>query len=144
MPALVYPTSDFQPFTKILSSEVNGKFNAIRTLLNTTGLDTTNVQVNGLARNRLTTDTAYTVVANDASGNMTTVPAVTFGAVYYDTNARVAAGALPTQAGGLGTTFTVATTDIGKVLQVNPAGTGLTLSTLLDPGSLIYRFYRFG
>ena len=53
MPTLSYPSGDFQPFTKILSAEVNGKFNAIRTLLNTTKLDSTNVQQYGLTRDRL-------------------------------------------------------------------------------------------
>jgi hypothetical protein len=144
MPALTYPTSDFQPFTKILSSEVNGKFNAIRTLLNTTGLDTTNVQLNGLARDRLTTDVAYSVAANDATGNLTNIPVATFSAIYYDANARAAAGVLPTQAGGVGLSFTVSTLDVGKVLQTNTAGTGLTLEVLLDSGSLIYKSYRFG
>ncbi len=53
MPILTYPTADFTPFTKILSSDVNGKFNAIKTLLNTTGLDNTNIQNAGISITKL-------------------------------------------------------------------------------------------
>lgn len=144
MPALVYPTSDFQPFTKILSSEVNGKFNAIKTLLNTTGLDSTNVQVGGLNRNRLTTDTAYAVVANNSLGVMTVVAPLTNTAVYYNSSAQATAGTLPSVVGGTGLAYTPALADAAKVLQVNAAGSALTLDVVPVSGVLkIYTLYHF-
>lgn len=55
MPLLVYSSSDFPfvPFSKIYSADVNQTFNDIKTLLNTTGLDSTNIQVNGILANRI-------------------------------------------------------------------------------------------
>lgn len=145
MPALVYPSGNFQPFTKILSAEVNGKFNSITTLLNTTGLDSTNVQVGGLNRNRLTTDTAYAVVANDSLGVMTVVAPLTNTAIYYDSNARVAAGALPALSGGTGLQYVFTSVDSEKVLSVNQAGTALTFQVVPQSYSnKVYSFYRFG
>lgn len=48
MPLLVYSVSDFVAFTKIRSADVNSRFNDIKTLLNTTGLDDTNLQNQGI------------------------------------------------------------------------------------------------
>lgn len=50
MPLLTYTSSDFpfQPFTKIFSADVNQCFNDIKTLLNTTKLDSTNIQTAGI------------------------------------------------------------------------------------------------
>lgn len=70
MPALTYSYSDFTAYTKIKSVEVNAKYNDIKTLLNTTKLDTYNVQLNGLNRNRLATGTANHAVINGADGNL--------------------------------------------------------------------------
>jgi hypothetical protein len=53
MPALTYTVSDFTPFTKIVSADVNSRFTDIKTLLNTTGLDDTNVQTAGLSITKL-------------------------------------------------------------------------------------------
>ncbi len=47
MPVLTIP-NDFQPQRRIYSAEVDANFNAIATLLNTTGLDNTNIQNNGI------------------------------------------------------------------------------------------------
>lgn len=47
MPILTIP-NNFQPQTKIYSAEVNANFAAVTTLLNTTGLDNTNIQNNGI------------------------------------------------------------------------------------------------
>lgn len=127
MPALSYPTGDFVPFTKILSSEVNGKFNAIKTLLNTTLLDYQNVQVAGLKYNNMTITTSLQLVGTDSSGVMTTQ-----------------AFAL-TRQGGFGFAYTPTTLDVAKVLQINTAGTSLTFDTTPQPPtSKIYSWYRFG
>jgi hypothetical protein len=48
MPLLSIPNT-FVPFTKILSSDMNANFTAISTLLNTTGLDDTNIQAAGIS-----------------------------------------------------------------------------------------------
>lgn len=70
MPLLVYSSADFpfQPFTKILSADINQCYSDIRTLLNTTGLDSVNVQTHGLTRDRLAGGTANALLVNDASG----------------------------------------------------------------------------
>jgi hypothetical protein len=125
MPTLVYPTADFQPFTKILSSEVNGKFNAIKTLLNTTKLDSTNVQQNGLSWNRLTTQTSLQVAVTDTLGQLTTSAFIT------------------TAQGGTGLAYTATTLDVGKVLQVNTAGTALTFSGIPGAATNMYQYSRF-
>lgn len=52
MPALVIPTS-FSPNTVALSAAVNGNFNAVATLLNSTLLDSTNIQDNGITGAKL-------------------------------------------------------------------------------------------
>lgn len=126
MPALSYPTGDFQPFTKILSSEVNGKFNAIKTLLNTTKLDSTNVQQNGLSWDRLTTQTSLNVAVTNSSGQLTITPFIT------------------TEQGGLGFAYTATSLDTAKVLQVNQAGTAFTLDTTPPPATVkVLNFYTF-
>lgn len=77
MPALVYTSSNFpfQPFTKIYSADVDTCFTDIRTLLNTTKLDSTNVQAHGLVRygatSNLVAGTANFVVYNDSNGDLT-------------------------------------------------------------------------
>lgn len=126
MPALVYPTGPFQPFTKILSSEVNGKFSAITDLLNITKLNDTNIQDRGISWIKLTLETASQVAVTDTLGALTV------------------AAFLPTANGGLGFIFTPSTLDIGQVVQVNQAGTALTIDTVPDaPTGKIYAFYRF-
>lgn len=60
MPLLNYSSADFpfQPFTKIYSADINQCYNDIKTLLNTTGLDNTNVQNAGLSVGKLKIDAA--------------------------------------------------------------------------------------
>ena len=126
MPALSYPTSDFVPFTKILSSEVNGKFNAIKTLLNTTKLDSTNVQSGGLSLDRLAVQTSVQVVITNTVG----VLAVT--------------QFLPAVNGGLGFSFSPTTLSANLVVQANSTGSALTLDVVPSPVyDKIYALYRF-
>ncbi len=123
MPSLIYPTGDFQPFTKILSSEVNGKFNAIKTLLNVTKLDFSNVQTNNLLYSAQLTNQA---VITNATGNLTTSPT------------------LPIGNGGLGFSVTFTVANAQQVIQVNSLGTALTLDVAPQPPTgKIYSFYRF-
>lgn len=71
MPALTYSVADFQAFTTIRSADVNSKFTSIQTLLNTTKLDDTNIQDDGITRaTKLKAGTASVILVNDASGDM--------------------------------------------------------------------------
>lgn len=97
---------------------MNGKFSAIRTLLNTTGLNYVNVQTGGLNYNNMTVTTSLQLVGTDSAGVMTTQ-----------------AYALLSQ-GGMGFSYTATSTDAAKVLQVNSAGTGLTFDTTPAPAPL--------
>ncbi len=125
MPALVYPSGDFQPFTKILSSEVNGKFNSISTLLNTTKLNDTNLQDRGISWVKLTLQTASQVAVTDTLGALTVTQT------------------LPLANGGLGFSPTLTTTNVGQVVQVNDLGTALTLGSVpSSPPVQLYTFYR--
>jgi len=127
MPTLVYPTSDFQPFTKILSSEVNGKFNAITTLLNTTKLNSVNVQTGGLLYNNMTVTTSMQIVGTDSDGVMTTQAFV-----------------LASQ-GGTGFAYAASSLNANLVVQANSTGSALTLGVVPSgPGTKIFDFYRFG
>lgn len=127
MPALTYPSADFTPFTKILSADVNAKFTAIATLLNTTKLDSTNVQQYGLTRDRLAAGTASQILVNDLSGNMSSVATI------------------GTTQGGTGLAYTPVLADAQKVLRVDPTGTGFEIGTAPEAGTLkiltVYRFY---
>lgn len=69
MPTLTIPNT-FVANTKIKSADVNANFTAISTLLNSTKLDSTNVQLNGLTRDRLALGTANALAINDSSGNL--------------------------------------------------------------------------
>lgn len=123
---LIYPYPDFQPFTKILSAEVNGKFNAISTLLNVTGLSDTNVQQNGLSWNRLTLQTSMQVAVTDTLGQLTVTPI------------------LPAINGGLGFSFAASTLSASLVMQTNSAGSALTLAaTVAPPTERVYMLLNY-
>lgn len=73
MPALAYTSTNFpfRQFTTAYSADVNSCFNDIKTLLNTTGLDDTNLANAGITRStKLKTGTAGAVVVNDGTGKM--------------------------------------------------------------------------
>jgi hypothetical protein len=144
LPALVFPTGDFQPFTKILSSEVNGKFNAIKTLLNTTKLDSTNVQQYGLSLDRLNGVVVNGFIADDASGHVVALTTSANQTVYTSTNGVVTVGQLPAIAGGTGLSYVLTSVDTGKVLQVNATGSALTFDTTPPPATdKVLAFYNF-
>lgn len=124
MPVLTYPTGDFQPFTKILSAEVNGKFNAISSLLNVTKLNYVNLQTDSIMYQSQLTNQA---VITNATGQLTT------------------SASLPAANGGLGFAFTPTTLNANLVVQANSTGSALTLGSVpLSPADKIFSFYRFG
>lgn len=102
MPNLSYSNPDFVAFTKIKSADVNAKFNDIKTLLNTTKLDSTNVQLNGLTRDRLALGVAYRVTVNDSVGNLTDGTQLSTAAIVVaDANGLPTPGAAPGTAGNV-------------------------------------------
>lgn len=95
-------------------------------MLNITKLDTTNVQLNGLTRDRLALGTANHVVINDGTGLMSSE------------------ATLATSRGGIGFSPTFPATP-GDTVQVNNLGTGFTLATPPVPPSIrVYSAYTFG
>lgn len=112
MPNLNYTVADFQPLTKIISSDVNSRFNDVKTLLNTTGLDSTNIQQFGLTRDRLAKATANQVVINDGVGALTSE------------------AQLAISRGGLGSDLSGSlSSNSGNAIIVNPAGNALLFGT---------------
>lgn len=125
MPLLTYPTPDFTPFTTIRSADVNGKFTAIQTLLNTTGLDDANIQNAGITRaTKLKLGSANHVVINDGTGAMSSE------------------AALAASRGGLGAAFTLSAGVAGQVPAVNTAGTAFELATPSDANSRLYSYFN--
>lgn len=140
MPNLSYTVSDFTPFTKIVSADVNSRFSDIKSRLNwaggtdtTTGLGDSNIQSNaasggGLTRStKLKSGTSNYVVINDSSGNMTEE------------------AQLATSRGGTGIAITAASQNPGDVIQVNSTSTALTIGAPLAAASSlrIFQYYRF-
>lgn len=135
MPLLSYSAITdypFQPFTKIYSADINLMFSTIQTLLNTTGLDDTNVQIHGLTRNgsssRIKAGTANYVVINDSNGD-------------FAEEAQLA-----TSRGGTGLNIVPGNQNPGDVIQVNSTSTGLTLAapTAVPASVRIFTFNNFG
>lgn len=126
MPLLVYSYPDFTPNTTILSAQVNAKYNDIKTLLNTTKLDDSNIQDAGLTRaTKLKTGTANYVIINDEDGKMSEE------------------AQLSVSRGGTGLSLSLTTGDAGKVIQVNAAGTAMELAAPPESaGSKLYIYNR--
>lgn len=125
MPLLVYSYPDFTPNTVIVSARVNAKYNDIKTLLNVTKLDDTNLQNAGITRaTKLKLGTADHVIINDATGAMSSE------------------AQLAVTRGGTGLNL-VLTGNAGKVLQVNSGETALELAAPPESsGSKLYIFNR--
>lgn len=135
MPLLDYSSVTdwpFVPFTKIYSADVNSMFTLIKTLLNVTGLDSTNVQAHGLTRtgssSNIKTGTANAVVINDANGD-------------FSDEAQLAL-----TRGGTGLSVTAASQNPGDVLQINSTSTAFVVGAPTGvPASLrVFQFYTFG
>lgn len=126
MPLLTYSYPDFTPNTVILSAQVNAKYQDIKTLLNTTKLDDTNLQDAGITRaTKLKLGTADHVLINDGTGAMSSE------------------AALALSRGGTGVAITLSVSDAQKVLQVNQGGTAFTVATAPEsPGSKLFNFNR--
>lgn len=123
MPLLSIPNT-FVAGTLIQSAQVNANFQAIATLLNTTKLDTTNIQLAGVARDRIALGTANHVLINSPTGAMSS-------------EATLA----PTRGGtGLALTFTPG--DAGKTIVVDPTGTGFQLSQPSGASGGLYLYGR--
>lgn len=115
MPLLVYSYPDFTANTVIASAKVNAKYNDIKTLLNTTGLDDTNIQDAGITRaTKLKTGTANYVVINGSDGKMSEE------------------ATLSPSRGGLGISYTPVVADAGKVVAVASDGSGFTVENVPD------------
>lgn len=115
MPILSYTASDFPftPFTKILSNSVNTCFTDIRTLLNTTGLDDTNIQNAGITRaTKLKVGTVNAIlINNNSTGAMSELISVANTAAYFNASGVPTAGDLPLNAGGTGASLTAGNDD---------------------------------
>ena len=130
MPALAYTSSGypFTAFTKIVSADVVQCFTDIKTLLNTTGLDDTNIQNAGITRaTKLKLGTANYVLINDGTGAMSQEQ--------Y----------LGMSRGGIGVNITPAgASDIDKVITVDGTGLALGLQVVPTPPSVkVYNFVTF-
>jgi hypothetical protein len=130
VPALTYSASGFPftAFTKILSADVNTCFTDIRTLLNTTGLDDTNLAAAGITRaTKLKTGTADYVLINSGTGTMSEE------------------AQLNLTRGGTGASLSLSGAAAGWNVQVNSGVTGLTLAAPASPDPMkVFNFYRFG
>jgi hypothetical protein len=132
MPLLSYSAITdypFQPFTKIYSADINAMFSAIQTLLNTTKLDSTNVQAHGLTR--------YGSSGNFAAGTANYV-------IYNDSNGDLKESAqLPTAQGGLGADLSPSSSiQAGYAITVNSTGTGFVLSAASGSSAALYNYYN--
>ena len=133
MPLLSYSAITdypFQKYTKIYSADINDMFSTIQTLLNTTKLDSTNVQVHGLTRNgsssNLAAGTANYAVYNDVNGDLTE------------------AASLPVTCGGLGFNPALSAAVAAQVVAVNAAGNALQLQAVPQtPGGNVFNYYNF-
>lgn len=126
MPLLTYSYPDFTPNTVMSSAQVNAKYNDIKTLLNTTGLDDTNLQAAGITRStKLKAGTANYVLINDSDGKMSEE------------------AQLATTRGGLGVSLSPSVADSGKVLQIDNTGAFVIASAPESPGNKIFNVSRF-
>lgn len=127
MPLLTYSYPAFTPNTVILSTRVNAKFTDIQTLLNTTGLDDTNIQNAGITRGtKLKVGTAGYVVVNHAS-----------------TGVMTEAATISTAQGGTGLATTLSSADANKVLKVNSSGSAYELGASPEtPSGKLYNYSR--
>jgi len=144
MPALTYTASDFPftPFTKILSNSVNTCFTDIRTLLNTTGLDDTNLQNAGITRaTKLKVGTTNAVIINNnTTGAMSELTAVANTAVYFNASGVPTAGDLPLNSGGTGASLAAGNDD--DVLKFS-SGVIVVGVAPVPPSIKIYNFNTF-
>ena len=136
---LSYSVSDFVPFTKIVSADVNTRFTDIKNRLNwaggtsaTTGLGDDNIQSTtasggGLTRaTKLKAGTANYVLINDSNGAMSEE------------------AQLNLTRGGTGASLSLAGASADDVVKVNSGVTGLTIGPpTVTPSVRIYSHFRF-
>lgn len=136
---LVYSVSDFVPFTKIVSADVNTRFTDIKNRINwaggtsaTTGLGDDNIQSiaasgGGLTRaTKLKAGTANYVLINDSNGAMSEE------------------AQLNLTRGGTGANLSLAGASAGDTVKVNDGVTGLTIGApASSPPTRVYNHFRF-
>ncbi len=137
---LNYTVAAYQPFTKILSANINQDKTDIKNRINwaggtsaTTGLGDDNIQSvtasgGGLTRaTKLKLGTANYAVYNDGTGALTE------------------AAALPVLSGGSGLSITIGSQQPGDVFQVNATSTAMVLSqpTAVPSSLKVFQFYNF-
>lgn len=126
MPLLTYSYPNFTPNTVIQSSQVNAKFQDIKTLLNTTKLDDSNLQDAGITRStKLKAGTASVLLQNDATGKMSELLTP-----------------LDTARGGTGQNLSPSPSDVGKTLQIDASGNIVLGNAAQDLASKLYLFNR--
>lgn len=113
MPTFSYQVAPFLPFTKIVSADVNQDFSDIKTFLNTTKLDSANIQQFGVSLDRLASGTANYAIYRNGVGTVIDGPQ------------------LPTTSGGLGFSPTLVGNG-GQAVVVNIPETGFTLGSPLQ------------
>lgn len=135
---LVFQVADFTPFTKIISADMNSRFQDIKDRFNwagntTTGLGDDNVQSNtvsggGLTRaTKLKLGTAGQVLINDGTGAMSSE------------------ATLSVTRGGSGLNIVIGSQNPGDVIQVNSTATAFEVSppTAVSASLRVYQYLFF-
>jgi hypothetical protein len=148
MPALTYSNADFVAGTKAQAAAVNTRFTDIKTLLNTTGLDDTNLANAGITRaTKLKTGTVKAFVINhDTTGVMSElVPGNSKVIVTDSSGIPSSVSQLATTMGGTGVSLSPAAGQPGDVIQVNAAQNAFELAAPSGvPASLrIFQYNSF-
>lgn len=144
MPAFSYIVSDFVPFTKIVSGDVNSRFNDIKVFFNTTKLDDSNLQNAGITRaTKLKVGTVKAIIVNDSStGAMSEyLPGASKVLITDASSVLSSAAALPLALGGTGQILTIGA--VGTVLQVNPGPVVGFGQPPMPPQARVFSFYQF-
>jgi len=144
MPAFSYVVSDFVPFTKIVSADVNSRFNDIKVFLNTTKLDDTNIQDAGITRaTKLKVGTLRAIIVNNnTTGAMSEFSPGNNKALYTGASGDLtSASALPLALGGTGSVLTP--TVPGDVLQLGPGNTIIFSAPPSSVGSKVFSYQNF-
>ncbi len=153
---LVFTVAPYQPFTKILSANINQDKADIKSRINwaggtstTTGLGDDNLQSNTVSGGGLTRATKLKLgavnafISNSSTGAIQDVASGNNQTLFTSNTGVPTAGTLPLLVGGTGVSLSL--TNPGDVLQVNSGASALVLSTPpLPPLSRISAFYNFG
>lgn len=144
MPTFAYSNSDFVAFTKARASDVNTRFNDVKTFFNTTKLDDDNLQNAGITRaTKLKPGTAQSFVTNGLLGVMSEVTAAANTTLYKNNSSILVSGQLSALAGGTGQSFDTTTFQTDDVIKI--ASSAFTVGAVpASAPNKIYNYYRFG